>query len=481
MNLAKLVFDINKDNEDRYAFVDLKYLLTYKDLRICSHNFADVLRTLGIKPGEKVLVSMTNTSEIPIVFYGCMIAGVTAIFVDSNDNDLTQSILRFTRATIFNSRIVVDDQGGIEYTIYNPVDSKVPVEYYNWQADEESVMLCTSATTGLSKLACHHHGTLMHIAETHRNLYNIDHSSVIMGTPKLSFGYGLAINMIMSPINQATSVIYDRLITASTIFELLRDCKVTHFFANPTIYKLLLSTKAYSFSDSVKYAISSSEPLPDIIVKTFRMMHGVTILNAYGSSETITNCCVLDDKNLASDGNIGRPLPGYEFRVVDDDGNECADGTPGVLMIRCDNIARRYYNTEHAACFRDGWYYTNDVVYKDDNSNYYFINRKNQFVKIRSKWTSASIIENLMLALDEVDECTVIFDTNEYGLLEAVAYVVSKDPEIKQEQIRGKMLAKQIESQNVPGTIYFVSALPRSQRNKRVINKEILDKAVIAT
>ena len=481
MNIAQLVFDTNKDNEDKHAFVDRKYLLTYRDLRICSHNFADVLRTLGIKSGEKVLVSMTNTTEIPIVFFGCMIAGVTAIFVDRNDNDLEQSILRFTRATIFNSRIVVDDQGGIEYKIYNTVNPELPIEYYDWQADEESVMLCTSATTGLSKLACHHHGTLMHIAETHKNLYNINNSSIIMGTPKLSFGYGLAINMIMSPINQATSVIYDRLVSGSTIFELLQDCKVTHFFANPTIYKLLLGTKAYSLSTSVQYLISSSEPLPDIIIKTFRMVHGLTILNAYGSSETITNCCVLDDKNLASDGNIGRPLPGYEFKIVDDDMNECADGTPGVLMIKCDNTARRYYNTDHAACFKDGWYYTNDVVYKDDNDYYHFINRKNQFVKIRSKWTSASIIENLMLAMDEVDECTVIFDTNEYGLLEAVAYVVRKDPEINQEQIRGKMLAKQIESQNVPSTIYFVSALPRSQRNKRIINKDILDKAVIAT
>lgn len=483
MNLAKLIFDANHDNENHLAFIETGYQLTYKELRIGSQNFADTLRALGIQAGDVLLISMFNSIDVPVIFFGCLIAGVKAAFVDRDNRDLLiEKDLR--RASIINNRILIDGETIALDNSPNLEDSNLPIVYHDWDDDDVCIMLCTGGTTtGTGKLACHHHGTLMHIANTHKNLYSIDHSSVVMGTPKLNFGYGLAINMIMTMISGATSVIYNALIKGSTIFDMMKQHKVTHFFGNPTIYKILLSTKGHSLSPTVKYAISSSEPLPDIIIKSFRMLHGITILNAYGSSETITNCCILEDKEKALNGNIGKPLPGYKFKIVDDDLNECPKNQPGVLMIHCDQTARSYFQISSHENFRNGWYYTNDVVYQDDDGDYHFINRKNQYVKINSKWTSASIIEDNLLSLPEVDDCTVIFSNDQFGLLTSYAYVMLK-PECKhltQADIRSAILKKSVESQNVPGHVFFVGTLPRSERNKRVINKIILDQAVLVT
>ena len=460
-----------KVNLNSLAFVDGQGSLTYDNVFKAAAGYRTYLSNNKVNAGDYIVVAIQNTRAVPIVFYACMLGGFVPIFMDSADAAGIQRVKDITRAKFIISNEYGDNFIAFPETSILAHESNEWVPY-SWDANQCAFMLCTSATTGAFKLVKHRHSTLFKIAKSHIGLYGISSDSVIMGTPKLSFGYGLAVNMVMSAWAGATSIVYDVGISAHAIFNYINSNKVTHFFANPTVYKVLLQSNHNTFTKSLLYCISSSEPLPDVLIDKFKNKFNITLLNAYGSSETITNCCVIDNTESAGNSSIGYPIEGYQFKIVDDNFNLVEIGQPGVLMIQTDMISDGYYGTDEN--FYNGWYYTNDICYKDLNGEYHFVNRKNQYVKIASTWTSASEIENLVLKVNGVKDVTVAFDTNEHGLTEAVAYV-TVETDLKPHEIRAQ-LVKTAASHLVPKKVHVVNELPRTARNKRIFNNATLEK-----
>ena len=459
-----------KVNLKKVAFVDGEGSLTYDNVFKAASGYQQFLSSKGVASGDYIVVAIQNTRAVPVAFYACMLGGFIPIFMDSADVNGIQRVKDLT-----NAKFIISDEHRNGFTAFDETSilahESILWSPYDWSADQTAFMLCTSATTGAFKLVKHKHSTLFKIAQSHLGLYNISSDSVIMGTPKLSFGYGLAVNMIISAYNNATSIVYDVNISAGSIANYINSNKVTHFFANPTVYKFLLQSNHVKFPTSLEYVISSSEPLPDILIDKFKSRFNLTLLNAYGSSETITNCCIIQDASAVGNSSIGYPIDGYQFKIVNDQMDPVSIGQPGVLMIKTDMISDGYFGTDEN--FYDGWYYTNDICYKDLNGEYHFVNRKNQYVKIASTWTSASEIENFVLAVEGVKDVTVAFDTNEHGLTEAIAYV-TVDKNIKSHEIRAQ-LVKNVASHLVPKKVHVVDELPRTARNKRIFNNATLE------
>ena len=155
-----------------------------------------------------------------------------------------------------------------------------------------------------------------------------------------------------------------------------------------------------------------------------------------------------------------------------------------MLFVHTSKTSNGYYSATESQnlAFADGWFKTDDVVYQDQDGFYFFVNRNGLYVKINSTWTSAQEIENLLWSTGKINDCTVVFDKTDDGIFEALAFVVIKE-EIQTTNIVLQLrsdLTKIAKSNQIPKKIYTLLALPRSKRNKRIIDKKILEEAYFA-
>jgi benzoate-CoA ligase len=469
-NYVKYLFDINAGRESANAFVDSTGYTTYSEWRVQSTAIAHYYQAQGLGAGDFVILAAKHNRMFPIVFTALVSLGIIPLLVDetADQETLTELSARIcAKATI----TTVD----VEQLPTAPVSD---IKFHDYQPDDLAFMLCTSGTTGVPKLVKHKHRAFFDIYQSTRGRYGLCQQDVVMATAKMSFGYGFALDIIVAPQEGCMAVLIDKPPTPNLVIDNIKTHQVTHFFSNPTMLGLLVNKSgATTLGNDIRYVITSSEPISDVIVEKFKAKFGIALLNGYGSSETMINTIINDDTH-SRPGSMGKPIDGFEFVIHDKDNNECAIGIPGILMVRSPMISCEYYGQEHQANehFPMGWFKTNDVAYQDLDGFYYYIGRNGQHVKINAMWTSAAEIENLLLSTNKISDATVTFAHDDNGLTKAIAYVVLDNAHqtVTTAQLRGELLTR-AKAHQVPKEVYFMQSLPRSKRNKRITNKQILD------
>lgn len=258
--------------------------------------------------------------------------------------------------------------------------------------------------------------------------------------------------------------------------EYINAHKVTHIFSFPLAFNFLVNKKNTVLGEHLKVCVCATEPLPLSIAQRFKERFGLTVFSNLGWSEMFW-FGVGNSIGFNKENTIGRPLPSLKTKVLNNDGQECQIDEPGVLWISGENISPGYLvdgQTINRSEFESGWWNTNDVVFVDGDGFYHFITRNNRYVKIHSHWVSAPEIEELVMSTNQVQDCTVVFDVNKDGLPIAVAYAIPNNNLVTTESIRIE-LVKKTKSHMIPKRFYFVSELPRTARNKKVVIKNQLD------
>jgi len=470
-NFAEFVFGNQSESP---AYTDSFQSITYRELATRSRRFSQLLKSRGIAPRTRVIVSLQDGVDWMTVYFGLLLHGCVQILAhpDSTVDDI-ESLIRRTKATVavINRDMKPGSLSVQEITSDMMADlpSTPNPTCYQFHPDESAVWFTTSGTTGQPKLVMHRHQNLYNYCEALKQCYDIGVGSTVFGTPKASFGYGFSLNCIVCPALGAHSIINDRPITPNSVFDTVNTHQATHLFTNPTILSLLVKKGNGRFGDHLRCVVSASEPLPHTIEQQFRDRYNRDVLNGLGFTECIGISLGNTVKHYKP-GSIGKPFPGYEFKVVDEQGNSLGPNQVGTLLANCTTTALGYYQDWNATkhTFEGRWMRTSDLVKYDDEGFFYFLNRSDQYVKINAYYVCASEIENLIMSLPQVLDCAVIFETNDTGLIEASAFVIM-DPahSMTVTQLR-TVLLKQHHAHLVPRNFFPVTELPRTKTSKKI-------------
>lgn len=341
--------------------------------------------------------------------------------------------------------------------------------------DDISTLIYTSGTTGNPK------GVML----THRNFFAECEATlkVIPTTKEDRFAtlvpfyhiYGLAIGLVTALFRGCSSVLIPQY-SPRSFLKKMKEEKVSILIAIPTQYfHLLLAARRRAFAPpSLKYCISGAAPLPPKVIQAFKETFGIDIIEGYGLTETAAAVAV-NPRDRTKPGSVGLPVEGVEIRIVDDRGEEMSPNKAGEILIKSEAVTKGYYNLpeETKKTLKQGWLYTGDIGYKDEEGYLYITDRKKDIIIKGGFNISPKEIEETLSLHPKVREAAVIGCKEKGGREEDIkAFIVlTEGEEITPEEIL-KYCRKKLASYKVPDGIEFKDSLPKSATGK-VLRKEL--------
>ena len=286
----------------------------------------------------------------------------------------------------------------------------------------------SSGTTGGPKAVIHLHERSLAPAGGHgRHVVGLRSDDRVYSTAKLFFSYGLQ-NSLIIPLAIGASVVLDpERFSPERAWALIARERPTVLYAVPSAYAgLLAAAEAGTPADvaSLRRCISAGEALPAPLADRWRSRFGLAILDGMGSTE-LGYIALSNTADDVTPGSSGVPVPGYEARVVGDDGRDVAAGEPGTLWVRGPSTAQGYHARPErtAATFRDGWVVTGDR-YQARDGRYTHLGRDDDMLRVGAQWVSPSEVESVLASHPGVLECAVVGRADHDGLTRPCAYVV---------------------------------------------------------
>lgn len=478
-NLSKFVFDRVRNNQTAgYIFGD--HVLLYRDLESFSRKTAGYFDHRGIGVESTVIINLPDSHEWPVIFYALTLIGARIMVTHAN-LDITS--LHAISARINATHMISNrdrDIGTTNIMLDDVTQHRSDFEYqhaHQYHPDDLHFMITTSGTSGRQKIVEHRHNAAIKLIEhfdgRHTLYKDINHESVIMCTAKMNFLYGLGANICLAPSQGVTSVIFDRKLTPRNIITLVNKHRVTHLFSGAVAYMLLTKYRGkMTFGDSIQCLVSGGEKLPETIAVAFGKKFSLDIYDAIGASEVFW-FFIGQHRDAVRPGSMGKLLPHHEAKVVNQDGSDCAVGEVGRLMVKADWLALGYYDdpASNEFSFRDGWFWTNDLVRIDDQGFYTYVGRSGQLHKVHGIWVNLLEVENYICVLPEVTDCLAEFTVDVDGLIEVKASIVTTTS-LSAEDIR-KKLVKVVPPCQMPKFVTMVPEIPRTLNGKKIRHLEI--------
>jgi benzoate-CoA ligase len=339
--------------------------------------------------------------------------------------------------------------------------------------DDAAVWLFTSGSTGFPKAAVHRHRDFFYSAETYGvPILKLVPDDVCASVPKLFFGYALGNNLLFPFRVGATCVLFPERSSAERVLEVVTKHKVTALCNVPTAVNAMVNledVKAYDWS-RLRVATSAGEALPVELHRRWNERFGVELLDGIGSAEMF-HVFVSNRLGEIVPGSLGQAVPGYEVKLMDDEGCEVPDGDIGTLWVKGGSISMGYWNRREVSLetFRGEWCVTADKFVRDAKGYYWYRGRSDDLLKVGGRYVAPVEIENCLLQHPAVLEAAVIGYKDEEQLEKPRAYVV-----LKAGHVAGPALAMELQAFvkgkiqpfKYPRDVRFIDALPKSDRGK---------------
>jgi len=442
------------------AFIDPERTLTYGELQTRSQRLAHALRSLGIRQEDRVALLMHDTVDTPVAFWGALRAGSVAIplntflhaaqyayiLADSRATaliagaPLAQAIwpvlaqLPHLETVILTGAVDKANFPGRDVHLFEELIAAASAELFTADtlSDEVAFWLYTSGSTGDPKGVKHVHSSLMATAKLFgQGVLGIGESDVVHSAAKLFFAYGLG-NAMTFPLSVgATSVLWPPRPTPDGVFEIMRRHQPSIFYAVPSLYTALLAHPGIGKdigSDRLRVCVSAGEALPAHIGERWRDIVGVDVLDGIGSTELLQTFL----SNRPGDiryGSTGKPVPGYEARIIDEAGRELGADEIGELIVRGPSAGEGYWNQRAKSrhTFAGEWTYTGDKFRRDADGYYYYCGRTDDMFKVSGMWVSPFDVEAALASHEAVLEAAVIGKRDADGLIKPKAFIVLKN------------------------------------------------------
>jgi benzoate-CoA ligase len=480
---------------EKVAYIDGHGSYTYHDLGERVNRCADALTGLGLSFEARVMVCLFDTIDFPCVFLGAIKAGLIPIPVNTlltpGDFDF---MLRDSRAQAlvvsgallpvfepilsaqpFLKHIVVSGEKSSAYPLLSNLLSQGASDFgvAPTRPDDACFWLYSSGSTGRPKGVVHVQTSMARTAELYAQaILGIEESDVVFSAAKLFFAYGLG-NALTFPLSVGATAILlgDRPIPAA-VCRILREHQPTIFFGVPTLYSALLASSELPKRNELKLrrCTSAGEALPPDVGRRWREHTGVDILDGLGSTELL-HIFLSNRPDDNRYGTSGKPVAGYEIRLVGEDDLPVAKGEIGELQVAGPTSAAYYWNNrdKSRATFLGKWTRSGDKYIESEDGYYTYCGRGDDMMKVSGIWVSPFEVESALASHGAVLEAAVVGHADENGLIKPKAFVVPRPgtpltPELTtalQQHVKG-----QLAPYKYPRWIEFVPELPKTATGK---------------
>jgi 2-aminobenzoate-CoA ligase len=349
------------------------------------------------------------------------------------------------------------------------LDKSVKFDAVKTSHDDVALLGFTSGTTGEPKATMHFHRDLLIIADGYaQEVLNVTPDDVFVGSPPLAFTFGLG-GLAIFPLRfGATATLLENASPANMI-EIIETYKATICFTAPTAYRAMLAAMDNGADlSSLRIAVSAGETLPPPVFEDWTRKTGKPILDGIGTTELL-HIFITNRIGDACAGATGRPVSGYEAKIVDAHMNEVAPGTVGRLAVRGPTGCRYLADARQKSYVRDGWNLTGDAFLRDAEGRFHFAARADDMIVSAGYNIAGPEVEAALLSHPDVSECAVVgAPDTERGEIVA-AYVVLK-PSVIGDPLCVKRLQDHVKAviapYKYPRSVSFVGALPKTQTGK---------------
>jgi benzoate-CoA ligase len=491
-NAAHDLLARNAARSTKVAFVDASSgaQLSYGELTDQAHRFANALRAGGFAPETRVMLAMLDTLEWPVVFLGCILAGVVPIatntLLTNKDFDF---MLRDSRAqALFVSKPLLPSFEGLIGNIGtlktvvvagdtgpNSVAAMIrsgaaTLHVAGTCADDACFWLYSSGSTGTPKGTVHLHSHLIQTAELYgRAVLGIRENDIVYSAAKLFFAYGLGNSLTFPMSVGATAVLLPLRPTPADVYGVLTKFQPTIFYGVPTLYAALLADPSAPKREAMNLRVctSAGEALPADIGKRWTEAYGTEILDGIGSTEML-HIFLSNRPGEVRYGTTGKAVPGYELRIIGDDGHECGAGEIGELQINGPSAALMYWNNraKTKTTFAGEWTRSGDKYTVDADGYYTYGGRSDDMLKVGGIYVSPFEVEACLTTHASVLEAAVIGVADTDQLVKPKAYVVLKPGQQATAQELQMHVKSLLAPYKYPRWIEFVSELPKTATGK---------------
>jgi benzoate-CoA ligase family protein len=469
--------------------------VTYGELVARSHAFAAALREADVHREERVLMVLDDSPAWPTAFVGAMRLGAVPVpvsFLDNPQNFRHYVLDSYARVVVVEQPAaepllgVLDEipdapvvwcaNGEAEGT--RPLDEVLDehagteVETADTHRDDMAFWLYSSGSTGRPKGVVHLHHDIPYTCATYaREILAIDEDDVTLSTTKLYHAYGMGNNFSFPYSAGASTVLLRGRPKPDLILDAVQRHRPTLFFSVPTLYNAMVNLPdagSYDLS-SVRRCASAAEPLSPTVLRRWQETFGLDILDGIGSTEMLHIYCSNRPDHIVP-GTSGTAVPGYELRLLDENGRDIPDGEIGNLHVRGDS-AHAFYWHQHdktKATLKGDWFFTGDRYRRDEAGGYVYEGRADDMIKVGGLWVSPIEVENRLAEHPLVVEAAAI-GVREEDTTRVKAYLVCREHDREQDALTEELqewCKERLRRYEYPHYFVFVEELPKTLTGK---------------
>src|SRR3979411_971429 len=457
--------------------------LTYQELFHLACGAAQALEDLGVRREERVLIVGCDSPGGVAAFPGAIRIGAVPVPVNpllqrSEDYDhyIDDSLARvvvvdgntqeklepaIARAAVAPRMLLAEEIGPGAEVAAAPT-----------RRDDMAFWLYSSGSTGRPKAVVHLQHDIPYTCVTYGDkVLGITDQDLTFSTTGLFHAYGFGTNLTMPYWVGASTVLHAGRHTPATVLDTIEKRRPTLFFSAPTLYNAILNFEGAKTRDlsSIRHCVAAAEALPAEVWRRWKDTFGLTILDGVGSTEMLHSYCSnrLDE---VRPGSSGKPVPGYQLKILDDEGGPVQAGEAGDLYVKGDSALALYW-APHEKTKRSvlgEWFFTGDRYRVDDDGFYWYEGRSDDMIKVGGLWASPIEIESVLLEHPAVAESAVVGIEVE-GFTKIKAFVITKGDAVKDpELVTGlqEHCKSRLQRYQYPHMIEFVDELPKTVTGK---------------
>src|ERR1700741_1942308 len=483
---------VEKGFGDHTALIGNGRQRTYKELADWSNRLAHAfVENYGVKPGNRVLIRSGNNPALVAAWLGAPKAGAVVVntmpmlrageltkIVDKaeialalTDSRIDDELVACAKTSRFLKQVVNFEGTSNHAAELDRVALKKPVRFDAVRTGRDDVALLgfTSGTTGEPKATMHFHRDLLIIGDGYaRDVLEVTSDDVFVGSPPLAFTFGLG-GLAIFPLRFGATATLLENASPPEMVKIIETYKATICFTSPTAYRAMLAAMEQGADlSSLRAAVSAGETLPAPVFKDWVAKTGKPILDGIGSTEML-HIFISNRLGDAAPASTGKPVGGYEAKIVGDDMKEKPRGEVGKLAVRGPTGCRYLADKRQGNYVRDGWNLTGDAFTQDANGYFHFAARNDDMIISAGYNIAGPEVEAALLAHPDVKECAVIGapDAGRGQIVEAHVVlaegVVAGVDTVKRLQDHVKAT---IAPFKYPRSVKFTDALPKTPTGK---------------
>lgn len=488
---------------DKTALYSNARNLTFQQVSDEVNRVGNALKKSGVRIGESVAILNLDNAEWAVSYFAILKIGGVAVGMNTllkphehayilNDSrarvllvhsSLLPAIEQVREPLLFLEHIIVihsaqsaaqSKEGVVGYEEWIANESTA-LETAPTQRDDFCALNYSSGTTGEPKGIIHAHKDLPLTAQLWAvNVLGLCEDDRTFATAKLFFTFGTGGNLVFPWYVGASCVLMQappRI--AANVLDTIQTFKPTIHFNAPTGYAALLAieglTEKYDLS-SLRLCVSAGESLPAPVWQHWNEVTGLDIIDGIGCTE-IWHIFISNAPNDIRPGSSGKPVPGMEVRIVDENRNDVPQGEVGSLMVKSETTALFYLHQSEKSrqTFIGEWMFTGDKYFVDEDGYYWHAGRSDDMLKVGGIFVSPVEVESTLMSHPAVLECAVVGVPDAANLIKPKAYVVLKEGYTASDSLREAMVTfckEQMAEYKRPRRIEFVRELPKTATGK---------------